>query len=324
MRIGGCLSTMALALFVSACGGSVDPDSGHAALAAGAGSSATPAHHQMRTSLMSATGPRHRILIQHDGDFAIFNPGSSRTVATDLAVPTGVLVFAAAGGRVAEGLQTHGGHDERIYSRPLGHGRRRVLVGNTDGGASIVASHGYVYWAGAHAIGRVPIAGGRADRRFRPLPADDTGPVTTAEGLTISDGYLYFSQCLSDRIGRVALSGPAGRAPVQWVVHTDSCPTDLAVGDGYIYWAGIGGPHGGEAIGRASATGQRVQAAWIYMGLPMRIGGPIVYGRRLYWTGWRFGHPKVMHLYQTRAAANKPRPHVVQTIGPVGAVAIYP
>jgi hypothetical protein len=289
---------VALALVVAACG------------------AASTASHEAPTTPMSAAVPGHRILIQQGHDFAIFNPRNSRTVSTDVAVPQESAVAATAGW-VTLGLVTHHGHGERIYSQPFHEGRRRVLVANTEGGAPLAAGHGYMYWAGRHAIGRVRIAGGRVIRRFRPVPADSGSvPRFSAEGLSISGDYLYFSQCMRNRIGRVRLAGPSGHHAVRWMVHTDSCPEQLAVGDGHIYWSGIaGGPHDGESIGRAKLDGRAVQAGWIFMGLHMHIGDPIVYGHRLYWQGWNLRHPAVMHLYETRATASRAHPNKVRTIG---------
>jgi hypothetical protein len=260
--------------------------------------------------------PHHPILIQQGRDFAVFNPRGSRTVTTGVPV-AGTLGVAAAGRWLAEEFPSQGGHRLRIDSQRFHHEKRRTLVADADGEAALAARHGYLYWTGGHAIGRVPIAGGRPDRRFRPLTADSGGPpVSAAEGLTISGGYLYFSQCAAGRIGRVALAGPARRTPVEWIVHTDSCPIGLAVGDGNIFWDGIaGGPHDGESIGRAKLNGSHVQAGWIFMGLRFHIGDPLVYGHRLYWQGWNLRHSTVMHLYETRARARKARPHIVRDIG---------
>ena len=138
-------------------------------------------------------------------------------------------------------------------------GRRPITVARVGAAFGLAVSGDYVYWGAPGAIGRVSIDGTRAQRRFLVIPRQKSGDI--ANGLAADENYLYISQCFNGRIGRIPLNVREPHPRVDWIIHTDTCPQDIAVSDGYIYWGGNDGTSEG-VIGRATLEGGRPNESW--------------------------------------------------------------
>lgn len=173
-----------------------------------------------------------------------------------------------------------GPHDRGAIMRAsLSGGGVRRLVGGLPSPASLIAVHGYLYWADQNAIGRVSLNGSHLRRRFIVLPVEKGGGV--ADGLASDGTHLYFSRCEDDAIGRAALNGrhvvrryfPAG-SPTR-------CPQGIAIAGHELYWTQLGSGW----IGRAAIDGRGADNTW----LQTRSGaqGPfqiVADSSHIYWT----------------------------------------
>ena len=134
-----------------------------------------------------------------------------------------------------------------------------TLSPNVGAAVGLAATRTHVYWGSPRAIGRLSVDGGQVERRWLVLPPTPSGDIQS--GMATDGRYLYLSQCDNGRIGRVPLSAENPEASVEWIIHTDTCPQDLAVSGGYLYWSG--NTHGGRGvIGRATIDGAAPDATW--------------------------------------------------------------
>jgi virginiamycin B lyase len=170
---------------------------------------------------------------------------------------------------------------------------RRLVPGLT-APASVLAVHGFVYWADQNEIGRVALDGSHLQRHFIVLPEEFGGGV--ADGLATDGSHLFFSRCLDNEIGRANLDGT--HVEQQFLVlPRKSCPQGLAVGGNHLYWTelAIG------TIGRATLGGARANRRWLNVHTgqgPFQVAAD---GAHIYWSwGGVAGSP----AFTGRADAN--------------------
>ncbi|HEX6524717.1 MAG TPA: hypothetical protein VF070_32635 [Streptosporangiaceae bacterium] len=138
--------------------------------------------------------------------------------------------------------------------------RRFVLVAMVTGIILLAAcgsgssTRMYLFWAdGASTIGRANLDGTGANQAF--ISTGGTFPYM----LTVSSGYLYWTNPLSGTIGRAAINGTGVN---QQFISVPNGPTGVAgldVTSRYIYWTN----EGGGAIGRADLDGTGVNQQFI-------------------------------------------------------------
>jgi virginiamycin B lyase len=156
-------------------------------------------------------------------------------------------------------------------------GRRvRRLVPGLTAPASVVAVHGFVYWADQNDIGRVALDGSHLERHFIVLPKEFGGGV--ADGLATDGSHLFFSRCLDNEIGRANLDGT--RVDQGFLVlPRKSCPQGIAVAGNHLYWTelAIG------TIGRATLSGEEANRRWLNVHThqgPFQVAAD---GAHIYW-----------------------------------------
>ena len=130
-------------------------------------------------------------------------------------------------------------------------GGERVLVRHVAAAPVLTRAGRYVYWGGPHWIGRVRLDGTHLRRFFIRIPIKPNSG--SADGMTTDGQYLYFTQCVAGRIGRVPIA-PSGRAPgVHWLVMDPGdggfCPQAVAYANGHLFYADDAG------IGRITTDG---------------------------------------------------------------------
>jgi hypothetical protein len=145
--------------------------------------------------------------------------------------------------------------------------------------SDMVATRHFVYWGDATGIGRAGRSGSQVNPRYLRLAQELGGNVET--GMATDGRYLYFSQCTNNRIGRVALTAHGTDVGIDWIVTTRSCPQTLAVGDGYLYWAGSS-RSGSALIGRAPLGGGVADGSWVNLRSMPEPVSMVVDGRFLY------------------------------------------
>jgi hypothetical protein len=173
----------------------------------------------------------------------------------------------------------------------------RRLVGGLTSADSVIAVHGYVYWADQDAIGRVALDGSHLQRHFIDLAPEQGGAVV--DGLASDRTSLYFSRCDDHTIGRADLDGNDVEEGLI-SLGGRSCPQGLAVTGTHIYWTQLGS----GTIGRAGLNGSGVDGRWL--NIHSRQGPFQVVADRahVYWTwGGVDGSPS----YTGRADANRSR-----------------
>jgi hypothetical protein len=139
----------------------------------------------------------------------------------------------------------------------------------------------YVYWYGNKGIARATLSGGEVDLSLVPYQGD------LREGIAVSNQYLYFG-ATNELIGRAALNGGDVDPgfihillPEQVIPsYADEARESLALGGGYIYWAGA---H--DEIGRASINASNVVPGFIQT--ESSVTAVAVDARHIYWAGGR-------------------------------------
>jgi virginiamycin B lyase len=113
-------------------------------------------------------------------------------------------------------------------------------------GVAVDDSAGIVYWANRNnqTIARASVAAPNAMQNFISLPAPGFGlfPV----GLALDGTYIYWTNLLTNSIGRASLSGDPNSVNQSFITGANS-PRGVAVFDNYIYWSNAGT----NTIGRA-------------------------------------------------------------------------
>ena len=171
-----------------------------------------------------------------------------------------------------------GPHDRGAIMRVSLDGRHvRRLVPGLTAPASVVAVHGYVYWADQNEIGRVALDGSHLQRHFIALPQEFSGGV--ADGLATDGTHLFFSRCLDNTIGRANLDGSHVDRQFLVLAHK-SCPEGLAVAGNHLYWTelAIG------TIGRATLGGAGADRRWLNVHTtqgPFQVAAD---GAHIYWS----------------------------------------
>jgi hypothetical protein len=143
-----------------------------------------------------------------------------------------------------------------LMRAPRNGGHVRRLVGRLDAPASIIAVHGFVYWADRREIGRVALDGSHLQRHFLNLPQEFGGGV--ADGLATDGRHLFFSRCLDNEIGRANLDGTHVDRRFL-VLNSKSCPQGIALAAGHLYWTELAL----GTIGRATVSGHHANRRWL-------------------------------------------------------------
>ena len=139
----------------------------------------------------------------------------------------------AVGGPYIYWSTEHGARDRGAIMRASLNGEHvRRMVGGVTSADSVIAVHGYIYWADRHAIGRMALDGSHLQRHLIDLPVEQANAVAAS---IASDGtYLYFSRCDDNTIGRADLDGnDVDEGFIS--LGAKSCPQGLAVaGTAYL------------------------------------------------------------------------------------------
>jgi virginiamycin B lyase len=202
----------------------------------------------------------------------------------------------AVGGPYIYWSTEHGARDHGAIMRASLNGEHvRRMVGGVTSADSVIAVHGYIYWADRHAIGRMALDGSHLQRHLIDLPVEQANAV--AAGIASDGSHLYFSRCGDDTIGRADLDG--GDVDAGFIsLGAKSCPQGLAVAGTHIYWTQLGS----GTIGRATLNGSDIDGRWL--NIHSRQGPFQVVADRahVYWTwGGVDGTPS----YTGRADANR-------------------
>jgi hypothetical protein len=186
------------------------------------------------------------------------------------------------------GTAKSGGPQESIMEASMRDLRPRTLVPRVGATTALVASGTHLFWLGQHSIGRLRLDGSMLNRRFIELPQEKGGSI--ADGLATDGQYLYFSRCFDDGIGRVPLATSATYKHFPLLLPT-TCPGDLAIAAGYVYWT-AGGAVDPGAVGRASLAGGAPEATWAPIQSSQGPLGLATDGRFVYWSwGGEAGSP---------------------------------
>jgi hypothetical protein len=218
-------------------------------------------------------------------------------VSTQVVKVGGSSLFGIAlGGPYIYWSTEHGPRDRGAIMRASLSGQHvRRVVGGLTSADSVIAVHGYIYWADRHAIGRMALDGSHLQRHLIDLPVEQANAV--AAGIASDGTYLYFSRCDDDTIGRADLDGDdVDEGFIS--LGAKSCPQGLAVAGTHIYWTQLGS----GTIGRAGLNGRDVDGRWL--NIRSRQGPFQVVADRadVYWTwGGVDGSPS----YTGRADANR-------------------
>jgi hypothetical protein len=171
-----------------------------------------------------------------------------------------------------------GPHNRGAVMRVSLDGRHvRRLVPGLTAPASVLAVHGFVYWADQNEIGRVALDGSHLQRHFIVLPQEFGGGV--ADGLATDGTHLFFSRCLDSVIGHANLDG--SQVDRQFLVlDPKSCPQGIAVAGNHLYWTelAIG------TIGRATLRGAGANRRWLNVHTsqgPFQVAAD---GAHVYWS----------------------------------------
>ena len=221
------------------------------------------------------------LYVQHGTKLVEWNPLTKKYGAALPHVSTTNLWSIAANNRTVFWTQLVGGTHTDLYSMPRTGGAVTLLAKDVEPSGLLVATKDRLYWAGS-AIWTMPV-----DGSTRPQILLDTHPRdgSAADGLAVDDKYLYFSQCDSDRIGRIPQYGrPLPKRP-QWLAHPSPCSREIAVAHGSVYYD----TDYSDSIGRVTLNPVQVFAPWAkecsscvlaYPGPGSRL---TAFGDTLYW-----------------------------------------
>ncbi len=137
----------------------------------------------------------------------------------------------------------------------------------------------YLYWSGQRGIARADLNGRAVKARFIPYRS------ASFDGLAVGGGYVYFGAA-DELIGRASLDHDTIEPEFIRILlpgqltpsYADEAGVSLALGGGYIYWAGA---H--DRIGRATLDGAGIDPGFIE-GLEWSASSAAVYGSHIYWT----------------------------------------
>jgi hypothetical protein len=183
---------------------------------------------------------------------------SAPTVSTQVVnVASANLFGIAVGGPDVYWITEAGPRDRGAIMRASLTGEHvRRVVGGLTSADSVIAVHGYVYWADHDAIGRAALDGSHLQRHLIDLSPEDDDAV--ADGLASDGTYLYFTRCDGNTIGRADLDGNDVQERLI-SLGARSCPQGLAVAGTHIYWTQLGS----GTIGRAGLDGRDVNGRWL-------------------------------------------------------------
>jgi hypothetical protein len=156
---------------------------------------------------------------------------------------------------------------------------------------SMVATDGYLYWPDEDGIGRVAFDGSHLNHDFIPLTEEYGGGV--ADGITVAGGYLFFSRCQDDTVGRVDLTD---RRVEQSLIYLPGrvCPQSMAAAGGRVFWTELGGfsPYDGR-VGSAGLDGTHVDRSAFVLDSPDGPFGLTAAGNSIFWSyGGSAGSPQ--------------------------------
>jgi hypothetical protein len=258
-------------------------------LSAGSAASSTLARPSRALYYETAVGP---------ATFAIDKLNlSAPRASTQVVKVGGASVFGIALGGPYVYWSTERGPRDRgaIMRASLDGGHVRRVVGGLTSADSVIAVHGYVYWADQNAIGRVALDGSRLQRHLIALTPEPGFAV--ADGLASDGTYLYFSRCDGNTIGRADLDGKDVEERLI-SLGARSCPQGLAVAGTHIYWTQLGS----GTIGRARLNGRDVDRRWLNIRSRQGPFQLVADRAHVYWTwGGVDGSPS----YTGRADANR-------------------
>ncbi len=157
-----------------------------------------------------------------------------------------------------------------------------TLLRFEDSVQGLAAAGDYIYWVGPTHVGRVRTDGSNVNRTFLALRTEGDG-LPAADGLAADGEHLYFTQCGWDRIGKVELVA-AENPQITWLFAHRSCPVDIAVDDGYVYWTSRTRGENVGAIGRVSVNGESPQRAWFNIGTGSGPFSMAAVGGFVYWS----------------------------------------
>jgi len=222
----------------------------------------------LRPVVHAVAAPRDGLIFQQGPYLVAWRPGSHRApyrLARASAQASELLdAVAASNGRVywlTWGPKGYRGPVD-VDSADMATHRVRVTVRHADTFQYLTANSSHLFWIDGTHLSRSTLFGHNVLHRYLRLPKENEYDV--ADGLAVDTRYVYVSQCGNGRIGRVALSQYGDHPHIDWVVRGlgDSCPQSIAVGGGWIFWAGgTKGWYG--TIGRARLDGTRVDPGWV-------------------------------------------------------------
>jgi hypothetical protein len=168
----------------------------------------------------------------------------------------------------------------------------------------VSATRRFLFWEQSRSIGRVRVDGTNRRREWLVLRPQARGyPMVDAIGT--HDGYLYMSQCLRNRIGRVPITAPPRQRQVDWFIRgVRTCPEELAFGPRFIYWSGATLP-GAGVIGRVPINGGEPENRWTMIDSQDGPWDVALAGRFVYWTWGGSGPNGQTHLARVRPDGTK-------------------
>ncbi len=229
-----------------------------------------------------ATRQAPQLVLQSGRFYVRWSPRENRPAARIASVrDMRALDIASAGQRLYWRHEVKKPIDSSIRRVSLTGRHQRTLLRRSGPMLDLAATREFVFWGAPGAIGRASVDGTRVRRTWLAFSRPGRGQIE--DGLATDGRFLYLSQCVRGRIGRVALSARPAQRRVEWIVRTDTCPGPLAVDGGFVYWAGFSRT-GEGVIGRAPAAGGSPDNTWT----PVRtFEGPndvAVAGDFVYWT----------------------------------------
>lgn len=161
-------------------------------------------------------------------------------------------------------------------------GHPRTLVRRLGLVSILTASRRHVYWDRGGAISRVAVDGSQIQRHWLVgVRRQASGDIL--DGLATDRRFLYLSQCFRGRIGRVPLNARPRHGQVEWIVRgIDTCPAQMTIGGGFIYWSGFT-RSGAGVIGRAPVAGGAPTQVWTRIRSQAGPGSLAIINGFVYW-----------------------------------------
>jgi hypothetical protein len=194
--------------------------------------------------------------------------------------------------RTAISIATESGHHEHVLVRHVPNATDLVLAGP------------YLYWGSLHWFGRVCLDGTQLNRRFiRVSPEHDGG---VEDGMTTDGRYLYFTQCLAGRIGRVPIAAASTGGAVSWLVvdpdDRDFCAQALTLSGTHLFY------DNNNSIGRIGVNGSGRDDRWHPLPAALITSGSLIADSHdLYWNYGASPNPASSHIAQLTTSGRRLR-----------------